>query len=106
KKIIDLPNSVTYIPDFLNAMRHLIDVRARGIYNVVNKGGLRYPDLMDAYKKYSPEFRYKVISIKKLHLTRTNLILSTRKLERSGFAVRKIKDVLNECVGSYCRGGR
>ncbi|MCX5707067.1 MAG: sugar nucleotide-binding protein, partial [Candidatus Omnitrophica bacterium] len=46
KKAIDVLNSVTYIPDFVKAIKHLIRIDARGVYNVVNKGGLRYPDLM------------------------------------------------------------
>ena len=39
------------MPDFAKAVKHLINVEAKGIYNVVNKGGLRYPELLDVYKK-------------------------------------------------------
>ncbi len=101
RKVIDIPNSLTYIPDFVKATRHLIKIDARGIYNVVNKGGLRYPKLMEVYKKYVPEFEYTVIDHRKLGLVRTNLVMSTRKLEKSGFKVRKIEDILEECVKAY-----
>ena len=101
KKVIDLPNSITYLPDFVKALKHLIRTDARGIYNLVNKGVLRYPELLDVYKKYVPEFKYKVISYKDLNLVRTNLILSTKKLENSGFKVRKISEVIEECVQNY-----
>jgi 3,5-epimerase/4-reductase len=101
KKVIDRPNSVTYIPDFVRALKHLLGIDARGIYNIVNKGGLRYPELMDVYKKYSPDFKYETIKFPKLHLMRTNLILSTRKLEQSGFKVRDVHDILEECVRGY-----
>ena len=101
KKVIDLPNSVTYIPDFIQALRHLIEIEATGIYNVVNKGGLRYPELMEAYKKIVPDFQYEVVDHKQLNLVRTNLILSTQKLEKSGFKVRDIHDVLDECIQGY-----
>jgi 3,5-epimerase/4-reductase len=104
KKIIDIPNSVTYIPDFINALRHLLKIDARGVYNVVNKGGLRYPMLLEVYKKYLPGFRYEVLRHGKLKLVRTNLILSTRKLENTGFKVRHIKEVLEECIYSYLKG--
>jgi len=103
KTVIDVPNSVTYIPDFIKALRHLIRIDARGIYNVVNKGALRYPELLDVYKKYVPDFEYKVVDYKTLNLTRTNLILSTRKIEKSGFKVRDIKEVLEECVKDYLK---
>lgn len=103
KKVIDVPNSVTYIPDFINALKHLIKKDARGFYNIVSKGGLRYPVLLNVYKKYVPDFIYEVIDYKKLKLVRTNLILSTRKLENSGFKVRKINEVIRECVRDYLR---
>lgn len=101
KKVIDIPNSVTYIPDFVRALKHLIDAGSTGIFNLVNKGSLRYPKLMEIYKKYNPEFKYEVIDYKKLDLIRTNLILSTEKLEKTGFKVRDINDILEECVQQY-----
>lgn len=101
QRVIDLPNSVTYIPDFIKALKHLIRIDALGIYNIANKGGLRYPDLLDAYRSYVSDFHYEVIDFRKLGLVRTNLVLSTRKLQQSGFKVRNIKDVLDECVRNY-----
>lgn len=103
KKVIDIPNSVTYVPDFVRAIRHLIKIDARGVYNVVNKGGLRYPQLMRVYQKYVPAFRFKVIALKKLGLVRTDLILSTTKLEKTGFKAREINSVLEECVQEYLK---
>lgn len=103
KRVIDLPNSVTYIPDFIEALRHLIKIDARGIYNVACKGGLRYRDLLDVYRKYVPEFEYEIIDYKKLNLVRTNLILSTKRLEETGFKVRNIREVLEECVKEYIK---
>ncbi|MBM3251217.1 MAG: sugar nucleotide-binding protein [Candidatus Omnitrophica bacterium] len=103
KKPIDIPNSITYIPDFIKAMRYLIENRAVGIYNIVNKGALKYPELLEIYKRYVPDFRYEVIDYKKLNLNRTNLILSTEKLERTGFKVRDIHEVLEECVKDYLK---
>lgn len=103
KKVIDIPNSITYIPDFIVALGHLIKINAKGIYNVVNSGGLRYPELMEIYKKYVPDFEYETIDFKKLNLTRTNLILSTKKLKESGFKIRDIKEVLEECVRNYLK---
>lgn len=102
KKIIDVPNSVTYMPDFIKAVKHLMDKKIYdGIYNIVNKGGLRYPDLMAIYKKFVPEFNYEVVDFNKLKMVRTNLILSTKKLEKTGFKVRPINEVLEECVQEY-----
>jgi len=103
KKIIDLPNSVTYIPDFVLALRHLININATGVYNVVSKDPLSYPKLMAIYKSYAPSFNYHVIDFKTLNTVRTNLVLSTQKLEKSGFKVRNINDVMEECVREYVK---
>ncbi len=103
KKVIDIANSVTYIPDFIRAIKHLIRIDARGVYNVVNKGGLRYPRLMDVYKKYVPSFKFKTVPVKSLGLERTNLILSAGKLEKTGFKIRNINSVLEECVKEYLK---
>ena len=101
RNIIDLPNSVTYIPDFVKAVKHLIKIKARGIYNVANKGALRYPKLLDVYSKFVPGFKYRVVEFRQLNLVRTNLVLSVKKLEKSGFKVRRVQDVLDECVRGY-----
>jgi dTDP-4-dehydrorhamnose reductase len=100
-KVIKTPNTVTYLPDFISAIKHLIKVNAKGIYNTVNRGGLEYSELMEVYKKYVPDFKYEVIN--DLSLVRTNLLMSTDKLEATGFRVRKIKDVLDECVCNYIK---
>jgi 3,5-epimerase/4-reductase len=102
-RVIDIPNSITYIPDFIQALQHLIGIKARGIYNVVNAGALRYPELMDIYRKFVPEYQYETIDYSQLHLTRTNLLLSTEKLEKTGFATRDIHDVLEGSVQAYLK---
>lgn len=103
RKVIDIPNSITYIPDFLKALEHLIKIDAKGIYNVVNKGSLRYPFLLEVYKKYVSDFGYEIIDYEELKLIRTNLILSVKKLENTGFKMRNIKEVLEECVENYIK---
>ncbi len=103
QKIIDAPNSITYIPDFIKALKHLITINAHGTYNIVLKGGLSYPRLMKAYQKLVPKFQYTVIPYKKLKLSRTNLVLSTKKLEKTDFKVRTASEVIKECVAQYVK---
>jgi len=103
KKVINAPNSATYMPDFSAALKHLIKIKAQGAYNVVNKGPLVYADLMDVYKRYKPDFVYEVMDYKAMNTVRTNLVLSVDKLERSGFKMRGIKEVLEECVSQYVK---
>lgn len=103
KKVIDIPNSITYIPDFMQALKHLMQIEAKGIYNVVNRGALKYPELLEIYKRYVPNFEYQLIDYKQLNKVRTNLILSTKKLEETGFQIRDIHEVLEECVQDYLK---
>lgn len=103
KTVIDIPNSVTYIPDFVDWLKQLVQKDARGLFNAVNKGGLRYPELMKVYKKYVPSFEYTVLPMKNFKLKRTNLVMSTQKLEKTGIRVRKIQEVLDECVRGYLK---
>ena len=104
KRVIDIPNSVTYVPDFIAALKHLLKSDARDLYNVVNKGTLRYPQLLKRYQKHVPEFQFETISYQSLKMNRTNLALSCRKLESSGFKMRPIKAVLEEAITGFLRG--
>lgn len=101
KTIIDVPNSITYIPDFLQAVRHLLKIDAHGIYNIGLKKAIRYPELLEIYRRYVPDFQYQIIPVERLGLARTNLIMSMRKLEKSGFPIRSNKEILEECVKKY-----
>lgn len=101
--VIDLPNSITYIPDFLDALKHLIKIDAKGIYNIVNYGGITYRDILEEYRKYYPNHSYAISSLNDLKLIRTNILLSTDKLEEDGFQIRDIHDVIPECVEKYVK---
>jgi 3,5-epimerase/4-reductase len=100
-KVIAIPNSITYIPDFIENLKNMIALDARGSFNMVNRGGLVYPLIMDEYKEYHPEFHYSVINMESLNLQRTNLVLSTKKLQSLGIKVRDINDIIPECVKEY-----
>jgi len=101
KSVIDAKNSVTYIPDMILAIKHLIINDKKGIYNLVNKGALYYPDLMNEYKKYNTNFEFTIMRTEDLLLDRTNLLMNTKKLEKTGFKIREIKDIIPECVRKY-----
>ncbi len=102
-RVIDAPNSVTYIPDFLKTFKHLIRINAKGIYNVVSKTPLFYPDLLKVYQKFVPQYEFKIIKLKDLKLTRTNVVLSTIKLEKTGIEVRTSKEIIEECVQAWIK---
>jgi len=102
-RVLDVPNSVTYIPDFIKALRHLLKTGKKGIYNIALKGGLFYKDLLNAYNGRGRHHGFSLIKPKDLKMNRTNLILSVKKLEKSGFKVRKPKEIMEECVKGYLK---
>jgi len=104
KKVIDIANSITYIPDMLKIVNQLIDKDEHGVFNVVNKGALRYKNLLDEYKKRVSGFEYEIKLYDQLIKTpRTNLILSVEKLESVGIQVRHINSLLEECIKEYTK---
>lgn len=106
QKVIDEPQSVTYLPDFLEAMKTLIRQDTHGVFNVVNNGVLRYPALMEAYKKHHPEFEYSLTTLGGLGIKRTNVILDTRNIDACLPApMRNINKILDECASEYVKAG-
>lgn len=102
-KILDVRNSITYIPDFLAAIKALSDRRATGIYNVVNPGAISPFEIMTEYKKIVDPAR----SCERLtldHLSdvvktgRSNCILSSVKLEREGVKMLDVRQALTEAL--------
>lgn len=103
KTIIDIPNSITYIPDLIRALKHLIKIDARGIYNINCKNGIKYNTILDEYTKYFTDFNYTIIDQKALKVKRTNIVLSTKKLEKSGFKINTNSEIIKKCVKNYIK---
>jgi len=100
-KIIDIPNSITYIPTFLEAVEFLETIKQRGIFNIVMKDPVRYSDILNEYNKTGEQHEYESIEPKDLKLTRTNTVYSTEKLEKSGFFMKKTDEMIKKCVKRY-----
>jgi dTDP-4-dehydrorhamnose reductase len=99
--VIDIPLSITYIPDLIEAIKYLVGKDAQGLYNVVNYGGLKHKELLEEYRKWKKEHIYAIMDIVELKKVRTFPRMSTDKLEEEGFPVRDIHDVIGECVEKY-----
>lgn len=105
-KIINMPNSVTCIPDLLSITKQLIDKKATGIYNVVNKNPILHSEILDMYKEIvDSTFEYTIINLKDLYkfvkAKRSNCVLETSKLEDEGIKVTDSKRAIRECLIEY-----
>ena len=106
EKVIDVDNSITYLPDLMKISEQLIKLRKTGVYNAVNKGPLRYPYLLDKYKELvDPNKTYETFSLEDLHsevkAKRSNCVLSVSKLEKAGIKVRPIQEAVVDCLKKY-----
>ena len=102
-RVLDVENSLTYLPDFLEAAEKLIEKRATGAYNVVNPGTISPYGIMELYKEIvDPSHTFERLTEDQLSEVakagRSNCVLSTAKLEGEGIAMRPIEEVGREAL--------
>lgn len=102
-RLIDTDNSMTYIPDLLEATKKLIEKRAVGPYNVVNPGAMNPYRIMELYKEIvDPTHTFEKLELKDLgdvtKAGRSNCVLSVKKLEDEGIVMRPVEDAIREAL--------
>lgn len=104
-KVIDIPNSVTFMDDLVNCVDWVIKNNIKGIYHVTNPQTLTAAQIMKEYQKYVPEHQFKTIDEQELgSLTiakRSNCVLDTTKLRNAGFQMSLAEDALKKCMAEY-----
>jgi len=105
KTMISYPNSLTYVPDLIDAVEHLVELQESGVFNVVNTGAVSAREIISAYRTiHTCDMEREFITIEELAsrgLIRTgwsNTILSNEKLLRTGFEMPKARDRISECL--------
>lgn len=104
-KVLDEPNSVTYLPDMFAAIRQLVERRATGTYNVVNPGVTSPFAIMERYREIvDPQHRFERLPVERLDAVakagRSNCMLSAEKLRREGIIMRPIDEAVDEALRS------
>jgi len=107
KQVINVPNSITYIPDFITVAKKLMDMHETGIFNVTNTGAITHKEILEMYQQIvdpsyeTPEF----IPIEKLDTVakRSNCILYNKRLETKGIGMRHVLDAVETCMKEYAK---
>jgi dTDP-4-dehydrorhamnose reductase len=110
--VLSVSNSVTVIEDLVKAIRHLVEIDARGIYNVVNTGPLTGRDVIESYMRHvDPAHECEIIDEEEFvrrgltKAERSNCTLSNRKLAESGFEMPAAAERLEACMRAYAAAG-
>jgi 3,5-epimerase/4-reductase len=106
ERVIDIPNSITYVPDALNAAEILIGKKKTGIYNMVNPGAISPYGVMKLYKEMvDPSHEFELLPLKDLPTAvkaeRSNCILSTKKLESEGIPMTNVEEAVKNALKEY-----
>lgn len=106
KEIISIENSITVVPDLMQAAKHLIETKETGIFNVVNTGSVTHWEILNIYNAYSP-LKKEIATIsmnalrKKIATSRSNCVLSNQKLRDAGFLMPNTIVSLNRQIKKY-----
>ena len=104
-KVISYPNSLTYIPDLIDAIHHLVKINATGVYNVVNPGAVSGEEVLELYKQHvNPNHEYELVTMDYLFTNklctqgRSNCTLNGDKLAATGFemtpAIQRVEEAM------------
>ncbi len=102
-KVLDVPNSLTYLPEFIEAAKLLIGKKATGIYNIVNDGGVSPYRAMELYKEIvDPGHTFERLTLDHLSEVvkagRSNCILSNAKAKAAGIRLSSGEEALRKAL--------
>lgn len=101
-KIINIPNSVSILPELLPISINLTKDKIKGLMNFTNPGAIKYNDLMALYKKYiNPEAKWETFDVQEqdkiLKAKRCNCELDCQKLLKN-YYVQEVHESLENLL--------
>ncbi|KAK9867293.1 hypothetical protein WJX84_002945 [Apatococcus fuscideae] len=102
-KIVNIPNSMTVLPELLPMSIEMAKRNLTGIMNYTNPGCISHNEIMELYKQYiDPEFTWKNFNIeeqaKVIKAPRSNNLLDTKRIEGEFPEILPIKESLIKYV--------
>lgn len=103
EKVINIPNSMTVLPELLPLSITMAKRKLTGIMNFTNPGAISHNEILELYKQYiDPEFSWKNFSIeeqaKVIVAPRSNNLLETSRIEKEFPQILSIKESLIQHV--------
>jgi 3,5-epimerase/4-reductase len=107
KQVIDIPNSMTIMSDLTRCVDWIIKNGIKGTYHVVNPQPITAAQLMKEFQKYVPEHQFETITEQELDdmtvAKRSNCILNTDKLTRTGFKMTNSEEAVVQTMADYVK---
>ena len=104
-KVIDIPNSMTFVDDLVRCVDWAARESKTGIYHVVNPGTLSAAKVLREYQKYNKDHKFDIISEEQLDqlviAKRSNCIINGNKLNGAGFIMTPADEALKICMEKY-----
>ncbi len=105
QKVIDIPNSMTFMDDLVRCINWVISQQKYGIYHVVNPEPISAARVLREYQKYVPEHQFEIMEQEELdritEAKRSNCLLNTSKLTREGFLMTPSLVALEQAMKQY-----
>ena len=109
KKIMNIPNSVSVLPELLPVLLKLMKKRHTGTLNLVNHGCVEHKEILEAYKEVvDPSIEYELVDesdhselAMKLRSTYSNCYLSTDLLAQLAPEVSEAKEAVTSIMKKY-----
>ncbi|KAE9553342.1 hypothetical protein FO519_003455 [Halicephalobus sp. NKZ332] len=102
KKVIDIPNSITYLPDCLPILLELILKQEIGTLNLVNPGSISFPRILGIYEEETgKKLEFEVVQVDESSpavQTRAHCTLDTTRLETLFSEVLSIESAVRKAV--------
>ena len=106
EKVVNIPNSMTVLPELLPLMIDMSINKVNGTINLTNPGAISHNEILDMYKEIiDPNFTYQNFTEeeqKKILLSkRSNNLLDNNKLEKLYPQVKNNKDSIRQLFLAY-----
>lgn len=108
KRVVEEPNSMTFMADLVRAVDWFIANDKRGIYHIAHPQAIKHSEILDEYRKHNPDHRYEQITVDELNgivkEPRSNCLLDVSKAMNEGFEYGNAHEQISECVRRFSIG--